>query len=396
MLTGLLKRSDVLELLKDICSNNRYCEKKNDGLVDYQLFVDVQHVLFVFYEALFKYEVIIGEMYYFQDYLEQVDKLFKKLDNISDIIDGINRLIGKYVILKLDLKNIDEASEKEIVLKYVYEQYIVNGFFIHGYVGTRREKIKVNGFVPEEYKNNYDELRKVQEIFRKHGEKNIITKDFSKKEVSFTDSVVMGCYYAVNAPMYFYDFVCNNKYVNKDEAKSAYFKNDYDRCLKNVIKICNSLDMSEKNKNIVLDVFKKEWGSLDRHNTVVDLMIVPRKKFNVDNDFSIDEFILNCNEESLGSAIGKLFNNNTKEITYSDKIYSEEILFMELPGYTEIVKFSKSEISKDDEIDNTIFKIDDEFFFTNDYGKVSMLLLSGTVLIMFGVVLTIIMVYKGM
>ena len=99
------------------------------------------------YSALLKYQIIIEDIYYFDEYLEQLEKLFKKLDNFNDICLGINRLIGSICASKLGIKNVEE--NKEEVLRYIYDKYIVDGYFVHGYSSCYEDSIKDNGFDSE-------------------------------------------------------------------------------------------------------------------------------------------------------------------------------------------------------------------------------------------------------
>ena len=90
MLDEMLNRKDVSKMLRDICNSECYYDKKMNKSMDYQLFTDVEEILFLFYDALFKYKIIIDDMSYFSEYLEQIDKLIRKIDNFYDISNGIN------------------------------------------------------------------------------------------------------------------------------------------------------------------------------------------------------------------------------------------------------------------------------------------------------------------
>ena len=210
VLDKILKRDDVSTFIYEVENNARYYDKKSENSVSYQLYVDNEQALFIVYSALLKYQIIIEDIYYFDEYLEQLEKLFKKLDNFNDICLGINRLIGSICASKLGIKNVEE--NKEEVLRYIYDKYIVDGYFVHGYSSCYEDNIKDNGFKPEEYKNNYNEFMNVNRIFAKYNVLNILDKDFSKKEVKFTDSFIMGCYYSINSPGYLYRLLCNKDY----------------------------------------------------------------------------------------------------------------------------------------------------------------------------------------
>ena len=41
--------------------------------------------LFIFYSALFQYKVIVDNIYLFDDFLEQLERLYRKIDNYNEL-----------------------------------------------------------------------------------------------------------------------------------------------------------------------------------------------------------------------------------------------------------------------------------------------------------------------
>jgi hypothetical protein len=179
----MLRRKDVQKMLNDICNSECYYNKKMNKSMDYQLFTDIEEILFLFYDALFKYKIIIGDMSYFQEYLEQIDKLIRKIDNFYDISNGLNRIIGRICAFKLGVKDVEDCESKEEVIRYIYDKYMVNGYYIHGFASHYYGNILEEGFFVEEYKNVYDKFLKVQGILNKKNHSKILEKDFNEKKV---------------------------------------------------------------------------------------------------------------------------------------------------------------------------------------------------------------------
>ena len=92
MLKCYLKRDDVSSLIKQIKTNERYFNKDSRG-ISHNFFVSNELALYIFYEALIKYKIILDDAYLFDEYLEQLEKLYKKIDNFEDIRRGINIFI---------------------------------------------------------------------------------------------------------------------------------------------------------------------------------------------------------------------------------------------------------------------------------------------------------------
>lgn len=388
MLEDIIRREDVSKLLEDICNSARYYDKKSSNSMGYQMYFGVEQILFLFYDALFKYKIIIDDMSYFDDFFEQIDKLIRKIDNFYDISNGINRIIGRICAYKLGIKDVEERESKEEVIRYIFDKYMANGYYIHGFASHYYGNILENGFFVDEYKNVYDKFLKVQEILNKKKHHKVLEKDFNDKKVEFTDSLLLGCYYSVNAPLFFSNMLCRSEFIKKQEHVDDYAKGDYDACLRNLYKIINELGLSESEKNVFVDAFKSEWKLIDKSHSNIGLMLIPRDLFR-DSLINIDKFIEENIEGSFADNVCKLLGQKSS-IVVRDDIRKRHITLISLDGYKKFVKDEKKDSLKD-ELERSFITSDDEFALTNTYGKVSMLLILGTLLITVGVILTILM-----
>lgn len=390
MLDNLLRRDDVSTFINDVENNARYYDKKSDNSVNYQLFVDREQALFVVYDALLKYNIVIEDIYYFDDYLEQLIKLFKKLDNFNDICSGVNRLIGNVCATKLGIKDIECSESRESLLKYIYDKYITNGYYVHGYSSYYYDDIKEKGFCPENYNNYYNDFVNVNKIFAKYNVMNVLDKDFNSKNVYFTDSMVMGCYYSVNSPSYFYKLLCNREYSYLKIKKDAYLKNNYDDCIKNLKKLFNVIEISERDRKYIVDVVKKEWDLINSKDKKISLLLVKRDLFNVKSSVNLCNVIKDKSLSTLEAVNRVLMPRNNRVLCNKD-LSSDDILFINLDSI-------KEEEIKEDEKKAEELRYKQEMImmeFQNVYGKVSILLLLGAVLISLGVIITIIMILGG-
>lgn len=381
MLDELFKRDDVKRLLEDICNSASYYDKKSSNFMGEQ-------ILFLFYDALFKYKIIIDDMTFFDNFLEQVDKLIRKIDNYTDIGNGINKLIGRICSYKLSITDIEDEESKKLVLKYVYDKYIINGYYIHGYSSCYYSDIFTNGFVIEDYNNLYNKFVEVQNILNKKKHGSILEKDFSLKQVEFTDSFLLGCYYSVNSPMFFSKLLCRNEFITNDSARVAYSKNDYNLCLKNLNKLIFQLDLNDNEKAIFMDAFKSEWKLLNKDNSDISLLLIHRNDYKNDNS-GFDSFLEENKNLDFMECMCKLLGEKNS-IVITNNFSKDNIVLLNLPHYRKFVKEEKKE-SLTSELEKTFITGDDEFAFSNTYGKVSVLLLIGTMLITIGVILTMIM-----
>lgn len=386
MLDEMLKRKDVSKMLRDICNSECYYDKKMNKSIDYQLFTDVEEILFLFYDALFKYKIIIDDMSYFSEYLEQIDKLIRKIDNFKDISVGISRIITRICALKLGEKNLDDEESRERVIKYIYDVYVKNGYYIHGFATIYTKDIKKKGFDTENYNNYYSKFVKLQEILNKYGYGNILDKDFKDFSISLTKSFVMGCYYSVNAPMYFYKLLCKNGYATKKNHIDCYLRNDYKTCYKNLSKMCNRIGMNDHEKSLFLDAFNSEWQLLKKDKSKISLMLLPRSI--VDDSCSYEDYL---SDESIFLIVDKMINGSNEKIKYNGFIESSDMLLVELDYF----KVFKNSDKVDTVYDKTTQIEFDEYAFSNAYGKVSALVILGSLFITFGVIITLVSLWRG-
>lgn len=390
MLERIFKRRDVLEFVEEVISSNSYDNKKNSFYDTYETFYGSTSSLFIFFDALYKYQVIIEDDFYLNDYIMQVRKLLRKLDSVSDINDGINKIIGKTCALKLGLINREDSLAKEYIIKYVYDKYIVNGYVFHGFPSIYREQIIKNGMIPEQYHNTYDKFIEVDKILSR-GRDSVINKNFNDASVSFTDSFVMGCFYAYAAPMYFYRLLGDSKIDYKNYSELAYFKNGYFGCFNNLNALMKSLKIGEGYKKNIIRTCYEEWRTLKTDVNVVSIMAVKRSVFGINSLDEYEDIINNSSSCDLGRSLGRIFNTINNDIKIRSKINASDIRVINISNYKTIMNNKKKQL---EEIKNRQSNYNSDKI-VNAYGSASVLMLIGSVLITLGVIITIIMINRG-
>ena len=110
MLDEYLNRKDVHLFINRIINNSGYNSK--DRVLSIMRYATSRDIaLFTFYDALFKFRVVVDDFILFPEYLKDLEKLYKKIDNYDDVSAGINKLICKNVVLKLNIKNLDDSRK---------------------------------------------------------------------------------------------------------------------------------------------------------------------------------------------------------------------------------------------------------------------------------------------
>lgn len=387
MLDSYLCRDDVKKFINELKTSERYF-KKTSNIYMSNLYTSYEAALYIFYDALLKYKIIINDIYLFDEYMEQLDKLYKKLDNYDDIRFGINKLICKILIIKLDIKNIENEEDKDLIIQHIYNKYIRDGYFIHGFSSSYVDKIKSEGFIPEVYENYYDRFVEVNNIFAKNNVINIIHKDFNEKRVFFTDDIVLGCYYSMYAPLYFSKFLLNEDYFGKLKRKDSYLIDNYSILIGPLKRFMSNNLFNENDKKTIMNLVDDEWELLHRKDKCISLLLVKRKIISK-NETSLNDFL--TDENDIYEVVDRLLNSKNNNIAYSDNISKDDIEVIVLDSFYEKEEEKKEE--KEEEYNYKKNEVTSDFI--NKYGSVSYLLLVGSLFITLGVIFTIIKVIGG-
>lgn len=374
MLDEYLRRGDVYSFIDNILFNERYFQKKMNHVGNIISINENILALFIFYGALFQYKVIVDNIYLFDDFLEQLERLYRKIDNYNDLEVGIHHLIGRMVADSFQIKDVEDNENRTILLKFIYDKYIENGYYFHGFASTYFNDLNKNSFRPEVYRNYYDRFEKINSIFSKVNSNIKIEKDFSKKEVYFTDDFVMGCYYSYFSPMFYTDFLL--KFSKKDVYQ-------YTECFKKLKTYLDSEFFTKEDKDYILSLIEDENNLLGMDDNDVSILIVSRSEFN-DTILSFDEY-LNTDDNNYYDMVDRLLTSKASKIIYKDEIERGKYDLYRFPiskkqsfNKEELDVLRKEEIKKNNQI------------FIDEYGRVSILLVIGSLSILVGIVITII------
>lgn len=390
MLDEYFIKTNVIRMIKEIRSNERYFKKKSDFSTNSFIHIGDEAALYIFYDALYKYKIIIDDEFLFDDYLDQVEKLFRKLDNFESIKFGINKLICSSLISKFKIDDIDRIESRETIIKHVYEKYIKDGYFIHGFNSTYIEDIKNKGFDPEVYNNYYERFSKVNEIFDKYNCSNIISKNFNEKDVYFTDDFVMGCFYSIYAPLFYYKFLFNEESFGNRIRKDDCLSSDIDVLNRHLKRFMNNNSFKEEDKKYILDLVNDQYKLLHRSKEKISLLLVKRDIV-FSKDAKESDFLKDNND--IYEVIDRMLSPKYNNLEHNKFISKDDFEILELDPYID----SEEEKKKQEKIEEKYKKREREVStdFNNKYGSVSLFLLLGAMLISLGVIIMVINILRG-
>lgn len=383
MLDNYLKRRDVLEFIDLIKKYPRYYNKKVIEKVSFGKHLDNELALYVFYDAIYKYVVLIDDIWLFDFYFDQIKKIYRKLDDIDDIIFGIHKTLCRVVCSYLEITDIYDEINRNKIIKFVYDKYILDGYYIHGFSTVYETSINNNGFLSSVYQNYYKEMNKVKDIFSKYGINNIFNKDFSSNVSYFTDNFVMGCYYSVNSPGYFYNLFFNDEVYGKKVNRKNYLTRNYHACVNSLKKVIKNFKKDDY--NYIMDVVKKEWDLINSVPKKISLLLVKRNYIYTPK-VRLEDF-LKMNGSVFEIVDGILSPKNSR-IPFNDVLYDNKIDIVSLDDYYEL---HKSEVVKKERRKRFAFIKD-----LNSLGVASIFIICGAMAISLGVLISVIMIVGGM
>ncbi|MBR1937284.1 MAG: hypothetical protein IJ842_06315 [Bacilli bacterium] len=374
MLNEYLQNDLVINFITNLKINERYNEKNK--IDNYLFYTSNEMALHIFYDALFKYKIIIDDFSYFEDFMIQVEKIFKNINNYTDIEVGINKLIGKIVCQILNVKDYEDHDNIMKVGKYIYDKYIDDGYYIHGFNKHYLNIIKENGFITEIYDNYYDRFIEFQKILDKYNTNIVLDKDFSSKEVFFTDSFILGSYYSLYSPL-FYSKLFLEKAFSKRIQEDDYLKGNYSVLKSHLKRFMDYYMFNEDDKKFVYELFLDQWNLLHSEGSSICLLVVPRKLIDSDMDkLSFENFV----NTDLFEMVDDLLTGVKNNIKYEGTIDIQSFEIVELDSfyyYNSNLVSDKKEIKKEDSL-----------------GGVYVLTFIGSILISLGVVLSILLLWR--
>lgn len=382
MLDTILQRQDVKQLIEKATNHSINHNKISPICKEY---IDEEQPLYIIIDALFKYKVIIDNDYLIGDFIYSLEKLMRKMDNYIDIDRGINKLLGTFCAKSLSLKNVTDYENKKKVLAHIYKKYIVEGYLLHGMSSVYKSDIIKNGLIPERYNNRYDKFLKIKKILKKYPD--IIEKTFKEDYIVMTDDMKKAYYYAFNSPMYLSNLLSNNHIIyGKKHKTNFYLQKDYKKCFSNLNKLCVDLNLNIKDKNYLKNVCNEEWDNLKNDISKPTILLVKRQSLGINYLNNIEKIIRESSECDLDISINKIINSKNNTIKVYRKIENKDIEILELYSYKELYI---KEITNT----NSIEYIDQKYI--NAYGKISILILLGSIFITLGVIISIVILSRG-
>lgn len=396
---SLLRNEQLLTIFHNVLTDESTKNKTSDISKNGETYWYNQYSLLIIMDIVIKYQIIINDKEYDNYFLEGLEDIAYNFLSHKELILNGNKLLTNLVSKKLNLE-ITSNENKKIILKYIYEKYIVHGYCFHSFPSVFKKEVEENGLTKEIDIKELNDLKKIKYIFANHNYENIISKDLKarSKAIYITDSPAMAYYYAFRSPEYLAELTSlSNYYKNvKDYDYNAFYEKKYKKCRENLIKICDHINMTTKEKNTVLKTFDKRWNKLDMSNSIPCIAFINRSDLAKDSLPNIEEIINSVDKIDINILVAKITDSRYKIIRRYSDINSLDLKVITMPSYREIK--NKGFILKTKEkLTKEVEQIEElpNYKFAYSTGSANVVALLGLLLITLGLTLSIIIKVIG-
>ena len=392
MLDAYFSMDIVNRLIREVETNPKYYDKTVHKDSNYGVNIKSNLALYIFYDAIYKYKVVIDDVYLFEEYIEQIDKIYRKIDDFDGLVIGINKTLCNYVAIVLDIHDIHSEESKKKIIDYFYQKYIINGYYVHGFSTVYEETICRDGFAASKYRHIYPDMVLIDSVFRKHNIYNVFRKNFNNPTVSFTDDFVMACHYSSLSPGYFSHFLLHNVFSKKVQEKD-YLQSNLNACTDELKLYMNVNLFSASDANFVLKTVKKQWKFLHSVPKRISVLLVPRKKFMTHFPKLEDYYHKNVD---LYDAIDRILCPKSRNVLFDGYVSKDELQLLSfhfpLASSTTLVDNRiqiKNEVKEEKKSFLSKLKLMDA------YGVISIFIVIGSFFITLGIIISILMILGG-
>lgn len=367
----VLERKDVRLKIKDIIEKFSMKELEGQGETDF----GKEYGLFLYIDAIFKYLVIIEDSDYLDLYLSDIGILFDKMSTYNDIENGIYTLIAKFTAKKLDISDFKLITSRDKILRYIYNKYVVEGYFYYGFSSNYKDFIDINGIRKEGFIVD-ENIREINNIFMKYTGDAI----YGKKS-SITDSFILALYFSLIGPDFLEKLSKMKVFEDKKYNKDFYYTKNFDRLYNNIELYASENNLTDDEKTILINSFKTLWNKFEINNVHGTIALIKRKKLNKNDLKDIDE-IINDKKIKLVEGIAMILEPRYISYDIDEDIKKDDIIYLDIPSYNRLT-------SNDIEVLEESKKIDNK----NGYGNI--LILIGIALITLGIIISFIFTKGG-
>lgn len=388
LFSKIINREDVRSLMDEVINRECYNKLTVSFPLANNYFIDQHYALFLLMDAFGKFDIIIGDYNYFDEYLRYLKRTFKKMNTYQDISKGINLAISKIVSRILNINNSKSNESKEKILRYVYKKYIVDGYFYYGLSSSEKREVSFSGIKKDGVILD-SRLSEVNNILKKYEDKDIIKRVVS----NLTDNFMIACYYSFLGPVYLEELAVSGIFKDKCYNSNCFYTKDVRTFKDNLEKYISNKRMNSEERALVINNLLDVWKENNVSSSHGCIAFIKRSSINRNYLKDIEEIISNSCDMDLNEAMAMILESRYGSYDIDSDILTSDFELLDIPSY----RFIINDCSIDDNMDTSALKIDyvDDSGSNNfvqkvslSHGYISVFMLAGVLLISVGVILT--------
>jgi hypothetical protein len=269
-------------------------------------------------------------------------------------IDSVQTLFDKCCEI-LDIDDAESEESRKKIYDFFEENDLKNRYFFHSFNGVFEDSIRENGLSATERFWDQSELNEIHEIMARGGHVMGLgwNKINSENGIFIGDDINNIYRYAIASPEWFGQFCSEGRHIpNNPERKTAYYRRDHEAARKNIEDLCDSMmsypeegvvvagktyrNISEQEKQKILDFFEKYWKILASEKSGLKVAIIKRQASGDSRtyeDFMSDGLY---RERSTKEMVDYLSDSISCTFKAEEDIDPSYMLIVDLPDYEKI------------------------------------------------------------
>lgn len=390
----IMERSDTKYLIKEVLNNERYSKLTISLPFTNNYFMDHHYAIFLVMDALIKFDIIIEDENLIEEYIGNLKRIIKKMNTYQEISKGINLLIMKMVAKQLNISNYKLNESKEKILHYIYEKYIIEGYFYYGISSSNKKEVSFSGIKKEGFILDF-RLDEINEILKKYERRDII----KRVESDITDNFIIACYFAFLGPDYLEKFATSGIFNDKDYDTSCFYTKDVHLFKKNLDQYMNNKNMTTEEQITIINHFMDIWKEDNISNSHGCIAFIKRSDLKRNYLKDIEEIISCSKDKDILESVAMILESRYGSYDLEEEISPRSFEIMDIPSYKSILDQEQTTTQEEIEELKTIspVKIQEKLTKINktSYGFASVFMLAGLLLISIGVTAMIVISKLG-
>ena len=373
----------VRSFLKQLLRDKKFKKITPPEYLKNRYYFSDKYAFYLGMDAIIKYEQIIEDDTFLNDYVNQLINIFNRHNNYDSIKNNICSLLIKLVSNKLKIINFMSFSSREKILYHIYNKYIVNGYFYFGFSSNYINEIECVGI----RRNTFfidDELKKINDEFKKTTDKLL----FLNEKTTITDDFIVACYFSLLSPYYLADMVVNPLFNDESINRECFYLHNINDIKDSLIKVCDKLLINPDVKKDIVNNFIDCYTLSCKRGIKPCIARISRKGINKDKLRDIEVIIKN-RELSLTEAVRLIIDSRYNSFNIEEVISPFDIDIVEIPTYQEFLIGLKTQSIS---INNEELKLNEDTIKTNitanSFGTVSLAFI-GLLFIFVGTILAL-------